>query len=97
MVNLERFLSSQHVDSPLCLVVIDSITALFRGESEPSYDATQRSSDLFCISAHLKRLADEHDLVILCVNQVSDIVSSTSSDGDSSVPPVVAHRCFTSP
>lgn len=51
------------------LIVIDSITAVFRGEYTPS-EAPRRSRDLRDIAFNLHKLSVKHRLWIICVNQV---------------------------
>lgn len=54
---------------PIKLIVIDSITAVFRGEYSLR-DAPRRSRDLRDIAFCLHKLSVEHGLWIICVNQV---------------------------
>jgi len=51
------------------LIVIDSITAVFRGEYTPS-EAPRRSKDLRDVAFCLHKMSVEHGLWVICVNQV---------------------------
>ncbi|XP_029343324.1 DNA repair protein XRCC3 isoform X2 [Acyrthosiphon pisum] len=59
---------------PIKLIVIDSITAVFRGEYTPS-EVPRRSRDLRDIAVFLHKLSVEHGLWIICVNQVTSSIS----------------------
>lgn len=54
---------------PIKLIIIDSITAVFRGEYTLN-DAPRRSRDLRDVAICLQKLSVEHGLWIICVNQV---------------------------
>lgn len=54
---------------PLKLIIIDSITAVFRGEYTLN-EAPRRSKDLRDVAFHLHKLSVEHGLWVICVNQV---------------------------
>lgn len=59
---------------PIRLLIIDSITALLRGETERSSTSlTQRSRYLCTIGDRLKALAVEYELAVVVVNQVKDV------------------------
>ena len=67
--------SSTH-PAPIRLLIIDSITALLRGETAFSSTAaglTQRSRHLCFVADKLKALAVEFRLAVVVVNQVSDV------------------------
>jgi len=53
---------------PIKLIIIDSITAVFRGEYTPS-EAPRRSRDLRDVAFCLHKMSVEHDLWVVCVNQ----------------------------
>ncbi|KAI8820654.1 P-loop containing nucleoside triphosphate hydrolase protein, partial [Fimicolochytrium jonesii] len=56
------------------LVVIDSIAANIRGdEATAEWTAIERSRTLYEMGAALKKVAHEHQCVILCLNQVVDV------------------------
>lgn len=57
---------------PIKLIIIDSITAVFRGEYTLS-EVPRRSRDLRDIAVFLHKLSVEHGLWIICVNQVIKI------------------------
>jgi hypothetical protein len=57
---------------PIKLIIIDSITAVFRGEYTLS-ELPRRSRDLRDIAFFLHKLSVEHGLWIICVNQVIKI------------------------
>lgn len=54
----------------LKLIIIDSITAVFRGEYTLS-DAPRRSRDLRDVACYLHKLSVEYGLWVICVNQVN--------------------------
>ncbi|GMK54388.1 hypothetical protein CspeluHIS016_0109740 [Cutaneotrichosporon spelunceum] len=59
---------------PIRVLIVDSITALLRGETERSSTSlTQRSRYLCAIADRLKALAVEYELAIVVVNQVKDV------------------------
>eukprot|EP00127_Corallochytrium_limacisporum_P000747 Clim_evm33s25 gene=Clim_evmTU33s25 len=61
------------------LIVIDSIAALFRSD----YDSTEtgsRAIALYNLTSQLKAYAHLHNLVVVCSNQVSAIVSTIGCD-----------------
>lgn len=64
---------------PIRLIILDSITALFRGGDTPfsstSAGLAQRSKYLCSIADKLKALAVEFNIAILVINQVSDVFS----------------------
>lgn len=55
------------------LIIIDSITAVFRGEYTLS-EAPRRSRDLRDVAFCLHKLSVKHGLWIICVNQVITIL-----------------------
>lgn len=55
------------------LIIIDSITAVFRGEYTLS-EAPRRSRDLRDVAFCLHKLSVKHGLWIICVNQVRTIL-----------------------
>lgn len=55
------------------LVVIDSIASLFRGHTEYQ----DRARMLMQLSAHLSKMAEEYRLVIVCINQVTDVFETS--------------------
>ncbi len=77
------------------LVVLDSIAAIFRGEdstatgSDPSSSSTAsrvhqlsyRSEEFFSISAHLKKLVAQHQIIVLILNQVTDVIEKSDYSG----------------
>lgn len=66
----------------LRMIVIDSMAALFRGDfSSTSADLRSRASLLFQLSQKLRQLASDHGLVVVVVNQASDVMT----DGDAAV------------
>ncbi|CAK9786409.1 unnamed protein product [Cutaneotrichosporon oleaginosum] len=59
---------------PIRLLIIDSITALLRGQTEGSTTSlAQRSLYLSSIADRLKALAVAHELAVVVVNQVKDV------------------------
>ncbi|XP_019177903.1 PREDICTED: DNA repair protein XRCC3 homolog [Ipomoea nil] len=66
--------------SPIKLLVIDSIAALFRHEFENNLQELKQRSDLFFkISGKLKEQARRFGLAVVVVNQVVDVVSASES------------------
>lgn len=65
------------------LLVIDSLAALFRVEYGRD-DGIPRAKTLMAFGRLLKKYADEHSLVVVCVNQVSDFVAADPLPGSSS-------------
>lgn len=63
--------------NPIRLIVLDSITALFRG-ADTSFSSTssglaQRSKLLCSIADKLKALASKYEIAVVVINQVSDV------------------------
>ncbi|KAK8845397.1 hypothetical protein IAR55_006110 [Kwoniella newhampshirensis] len=80
-LNSSGKLTSTNETKPIRLIVLDSITALFRGGSAndekptapSSLSLTERSKRLCSVADQLKSLAVTYDLVVLVINQVSDV------------------------
>ncbi|VFQ98047.1 unnamed protein product [Cuscuta campestris] len=67
-------------DSPIRLVVIDSIGALFRHEFDNKpLELKQRSDIFFKISGKLKEQACRFGLAVVVINQVVDVVNASES------------------
>ncbi|KAG2227544.1 hypothetical protein INT45_002229 [Circinella minor] len=65
------------------VVVIDSISAPYRGDNTVNNnDRFERINEICDIGSRLKRIAYEHNVAVVVINQVSDTVvtSTTSSD-----------------
>ena len=88
------------------LIVLDSITALFRG-ADMTYSSTSaglahRSRLLCSIADKLKALAVEYDIAVVVINQVSDVFnklpqsvpSYTQSSGPSQMQPSQAQSAY---
>uniref|UniRef100_UPI0037E9AB16 DNA repair protein XRCC3 n=1 Tax=Semicossyphus pulcher TaxID=241346 RepID=UPI0037E9AB16 len=58
------------------LLVVDSVAALFRSEFQAS-DWLKRSKQLISFSSKLHHLSQEYNTPVLCVNQVTDVFSSS--------------------
>ena len=58
------------------LIVVDSFSCNFRCED---LSVSSKSSLVYDMACSLKKLAAERGLVVLCTNQVSDLVTSTSA------------------
>lgn len=72
---------------PIRLLILDSITALLRGETEGSGSGLkQRSIHLCSIADRLKALAVEYQLAVVVVNQVSDVFGPNSTVKGSMLP-----------
>ncbi|KAK6944563.1 LOW QUALITY PROTEIN: DNA recombination and repair protein Rad51-like, C-terminal [Dillenia turbinata] len=80
LLKLDSVLENPPTESPVKLIVIDSIAALFRSEFENnSGDLKRRSSLFFKIAGKLKLQAERFGLAVVITNQVVDVV--TSSEG----------------
>lgn len=66
------------------LVIVDSIAGACRG-SYSIAEGYQKANDLRTIGSILQTLCDEHCIMVVCVNQVSDVVSSNNSKESQSV------------
>jgi DNA repair protein RAD57 len=89
------------------LIVLDSITALFRG-GETTFSSTSaglahRSRLLCSIADKLKALAVEYDIAVVVINQVSDVfnklpqpppLSYSQTPGPSQMPPSQAQSAY---
>ncbi|XP_028296400.1 DNA repair protein XRCC3 isoform X2 [Gouania willdenowi] len=65
------------------LLVLDSIAALFRSEFQAS-DWMERNKQLISFSSKIKDLSQQFNLVVLCINQVTDVMDqSGGSSGPS--------------
>lgn len=77
--DLEKLISSQLPSlleqKKVRLVIIDSFAAIFRVEFEGEL-ANERSKYLSRFGSKLKKLSDQYDTPIVCVNQVSDNFAS---------------------
>lgn len=62
---------------PVRVIVIDSISAIYRGES--SLERFQKMSEICEIGMRLKKLASQYNLAIVAVNQVSDVPTKGDS------------------
>ncbi|KLT39063.1 hypothetical protein CC85DRAFT_232269, partial [Cutaneotrichosporon oleaginosum] len=74
------------------LLIIDSITALLRGQTEGSTTSlAQRSLYLSSIADRLKALAVAHELAVVVVNQVKDVFAPGFGgiDPDEALPPML--------
>ncbi|KAL6965251.1 hypothetical protein U1Q18_036303 [Sarracenia purpurea var. burkii] len=77
---LDSILANPPTQSPIKLIVIDSIAALFRSEFDNTpIDLKRRSTLFFKISSKLKSQANRFGLAVVVTNQVVDFVGS--SDG----------------
>jgi RecA/RadA recombinase len=59
------------------VVVIDSIASVVRHEFVEPQSYRERAERLVAIAQHLKRLVDRHDLIVVVMNQISDIISAS--------------------
>lgn len=72
--SLPSIISHAASTKPVNLLIIDSITPLFRSDRRTTSAALfERSRIMKEISARLRALAREHDLAVLVINQVSDV------------------------
>jgi archaellum biogenesis ATPase FlaH len=75
--NLRKLLKAI-VKENIKLVIIDSITSLFRIGSQKQ-ELFKRSESLFQISSFLKDMAYTHDLCIVVINEVSSVMNDSSN------------------
>lgn len=72
--HLPAFVESQvNTSKPVRLVVIDSISAVYRGDSTMS--RFEKMKEICDLSTRLKHLAIKYNLAVVAVNQVSDVFS----------------------
>lgn len=67
---------------PVKLIIVDSIAAPFRGaegSGSSTHHFSDRTRDLAEVASLLHRLAQRYNLAVVLINQVSDVMSSTSS------------------
>lgn len=87
--------------SPIGLVVVDSIAALFRGEfSSSRRDLMDRSKLMFRMSALMKRVNADHGVAFLVVNQATDVVvdePKAGADGGSGASLLLSSRHVIAP
>ncbi|RHZ64620.1 hypothetical protein Glove_321g32 [Diversispora epigaea] len=64
------------------LIIIDSITANFRGgfETKEFMNLRRRSSEIYQIGIKLKEISDQFNVPIVCVNQVLDNFTSMNTE-----------------
>ncbi|KAK5865571.1 hypothetical protein PBY51_019834 [Eleginops maclovinus] len=80
------------------LVVVDSVAALFRSDFLDS-DWLERNKQLLTFSSALHHLSREYSTPVLCINQVTDVFSSSdslcpqSNIGTPTVAPALGERC----
>nr|XP_018906544.1 PREDICTED: DNA repair protein XRCC3-like [Bemisia tabaci]XP_018906545.1 PREDICTED: DNA repair protein XRCC3-like [Bemisia tabaci] len=75
---LPRLLSTQDIG----LLIIDSIAGVFRADYDLK-DGLRRARDMRSVASQLQKIAHDHSIVILCVNQVT---ASLKQSGLSSKP-----------
>ncbi|KAI9106055.1 Rad51-domain-containing protein [Phlyctochytrium arcticum] len=72
------------------LIIIDSITANFRGNEDGTLNMSTRTNSICGIGYSLKRIAAEYDAAVVCVNQVTDAFGTArrekSTSEDETVP-----------
>lgn len=61
-------------NSNIRLIIIDSIAALYRVEFGIN-DTIKRSESLFKLASFLRNLADEYDICVIIINQVSAVIN----------------------
>ncbi|MBW0491690.1 hypothetical protein O181_031405 [Austropuccinia psidii MF-1] len=86
--SLPAFLSRQHEGNqhsmPIKLIVLDSIAAVFRTELEPNRlrdnkaRMTERATGMNQVADALKYLANQYQLAVVVINQVSNVVDTSS-------------------
>ncbi|KAJ3015039.1 DNA repair protein xrcc3 [Thoreauomyces humboldtii] len=63
----------------VCLIVLDTVTALFRGdETAAAWDYFTFRSRLSEVGLQLQKIAGKHECVVLCINQVKDDFNATT-------------------
>lgn len=65
---------------PLRLIVVDSIAGIFRNEYDWNSETIARARDFFKITQQLRWLASTHSVVVLTLNQVSDVIVDDDDD-----------------
>ncbi|RZF46458.1 hypothetical protein LSTR_LSTR012533 [Laodelphax striatellus] len=77
-ITLPRVIKAQKDEGKkaIRLVVIDSITAVFRGEYGQSGDIKTRAQHIRSIGYNLHKLSQKHDVAILCINQVNSTMNN---------------------
>ena len=63
----------------LSLVVIDSMSALFRGEQNSKSSAMERSSRLFTAAQKMKKLSQQYRIPFVVINQVTSYFQNPSA------------------
>ncbi|XP_075226431.1 DNA repair protein XRCC3-like isoform X2 [Lycorma delicatula] len=74
MTQLPHLLTRQSIG----LVVIDSITAVFRADYD-QHDMATRAKDLRTVGLQLHSLANQFHISVLCVNQVSSLIQQDNN------------------
>lgn len=65
---------------PVRIVVIDSISAVYRGEApDIGRDRFNKMSEICDLGSRLKKMASEYNVAIVAINQVSDVVTQKDS------------------
>ncbi|XP_070181033.1 DNA repair protein XRCC3-like isoform X2 [Littorina saxatilis] len=85
---LQRKLPLALARGKIKLVVVDSVAALFRCHYD-NHNLVGRAKHLASLAMQLRRLADQYNVVVICVNQVSanmSKVSDVSSQPRQSIP-----------
>lgn len=76
--HLPAFVESQvNKNKPVRLVVIDSISAVYRGDS--TMKRFEKMKEICDISTRLKQLAAKYNLAVVAVNQVSDVFTKDNA------------------
>lgn len=71
--------------SKIGLIIIDSIAGVFRAEYDHS-EALTRARELRSVAMQLHTLANQHNIAVVCVNQVADMMNTSDSSGVQKVP-----------
>jgi hypothetical protein len=74
-------LQKEQKRKPVRAIVIDSISAIYRGES--SLKRFEKMTEICEIGTRLKKLASQYNLAIIALNQVSDVFATKNKSSNS--------------
>jgi len=71
---------------PVRLIVIDSIANLFRTSDVEELRGGKRWNELYRVARLLKEISFRHGVVVLAINQVTDVINDKDNDGTMALP-----------
>jgi archaellum biogenesis ATPase FlaH len=72
--------NNKHKEHPVRIIVIDSISAIYRGERPPAGRGRfNKMSEICDIGSRLKKMASKYNVAIVAINQVSDTFAQNNS------------------